>query len=360
MMMCFGRLALSALCLMSLAACIPAPAPHNASIPPIRIDQAATAGLLHGDQVTGGDANPTWALQPVMTSARTVTAGVYTVQQGDTLRAIGIKMGAGSDAIAIENGLTPPYILTVGQTLRIPGGQFHSVAAGETGIGIAHAYATDWSRIATLNALTEPYILRIGQRLKLPNDARSIADAGTNSSVDIAARAARFTLDIDDIVTGSQPALAPRGLPSAGTTAPTRPVTTAIAPPTSFNGRFQWPLTGPIISRFGPLAPGKVSDGVNIAAATGTPIHAAADGVVAYAGDEISVYGGLILINHGGGWISAYGHAGKLNVQRGQATKAGDVIGLAGASGQVQTPQLHFQLRKDRVPVDPLSKLPAR
>src|SRR3546814_10276737 len=85
-------------------------------------------------------------------------------------------------------------------------------------------------------------------------------------------------------------------------------VTGAIAPPAAFSGRFRWPLPGRVIARFGPLAPGKINDGINIAAATGTPIHAAADGVVAYAGDQIAVYGGLILIDHGGGWKIGRAH----------------------------------------------------
>ncbi len=357
-------LSLLVLCLLALAACIPTPAPRPQSAPHVGVDASAAAKLLRDDQVSGGDAKPTWTLQPVTTNARNVAPSDYVVRQGDYLGAISEITGAGAQAIAQENNLSPPYTLYTGQKLRIPGGLYHRVSAGETGIGIAHAYGADWSEIAAINALTEPYILRIGQRLKLPRDAHLVADPKSNntdieSTVDVAARAAKFSLDIDDIVTGSQPALALRSQPAAASAAPKGPVTTAIAPPASFNGRFQWPLTGPIIARFGRLAPGKVNDGINIAAATGTPIHAAADGVVAYAGDEIGVYGGLILINHGGGWISAYGHAGKLNVLRGQAVKAGDVIGLAGASGQVQTPQLHFQLRKDRVPVDPLSKLPA-
>lgn len=359
------RLTLSALCLLALSACIPTPAPQPQSAPHVEVRPSAAAKLLRDDRVSGGDAKPTWTLQAVTTNARSVEPSDFVVRRGDYLGVIGEMTGAGADAIALENDLSPPYTLYPGQKLHIPGGLYHRVSAGETGIGIAQAYDTDWSEIATINNLTEPFILRIGQRLKLPRGAHPAGDASANSAdtddtVDVAARAANFSLDIDDIVTGSQPALAPHGQPAAASAAPNRPVTTAIAPPTSFSGRFQWPLTGPIIARFGRLAPGKVNDGINIAAVTGTPIHAAADGVVAYAGDEIGVYGGLILINHGGGWISAYGHAGKLNVRRGQAVKAGDVIGLAGASGQVQTPQLHFQLRKDRVPVDPLSKLPTR
>lgn len=354
------------LCAIPLAGCIPAAVPpprpagaappaQSTALPPLPRDErvAPPAGRA-SDRVSGGDDRPVWTLQPVTTHARAIAASLYAVRPGDTLRAIGDATGAGSDAIAMENDLAPPYSLTPGQVLRIPAGLYHRVGAGETGIAIAHAYGADWGEIVTINALTEPYILRVGQRLRLPGRTPPL-DAG---NVDVAARAAAFTLDIDDIATGSQPALAERGKPAAAIATPRRPVTSAIAAPMAFTGRFRWPLKGPIIAKFGPLAPGKVSDGINIAAATGTPIHAAAAGTVAYAGDQIGVYGGLILINHGGGWMSAYGHAARIDVRRGQSVKAGDIIGRAGASGQVQTPQLHFQLRKDRIPVDPLKQLP--
>jgi murein DD-endopeptidase MepM/ murein hydrolase activator NlpD len=342
-----------------LAGCIPA-APNPPSRPVAATPAPAPTSPAFERQsvgeVVGGDARPTWALKPVAATAVRVAATTYTVRPGDTLRTIGDMSGAGSEAIAIENDLAPPFTLRAGQQLRIPAGLYHRVGAGETGIGIARAYGADWGEIVTINALSEPYILRIGQRLRLPADARAAA-AGP---VDVGARAAAFTLDIDDIVTGSQPALAEASRPTTGSATPRPPVTTALAAPARFTGRFEWPLNGPILARFGPLAPGKVSDGINIAAAAGTPIRAAADGVVAYAGDQIGVYGGLVLINHGGGWVSAYGHAARIDVQRGQAVRSGDVIGRAGATGQVQTSQLHFQLRKNRIPVDPMKQLPPR
>lgn len=348
------------LCSIALAGCIPAstaPAPRPALPQPTADTSSAASDFERQSvEVVGGDARPTWALKPVVANARQVSAGLYTVRPGDTLRSIGEMSGAGSDAIAMENDLSPPYMLAVGQQLRLPAGLYHRVAAGETGIGIAHAYGADWGEVVTINALSEPYILRVGQRLRLPAYARPLRPA----AIDVASRAAAFRLDIDDVATGSQPAIAARGTPAAASAAPRKPVTTAVATPAIFTGRFLWPMPGKIIGKFGPIAPGKVNDGINIAAAKGTPIHAAANGVVAYAGDQIAVYGGLILIDHGGGWMSAYGHAGQIDVQRGQSVKAGDVIGLSGASGQVQTPQLHFQLRKNRVPVDPLKQLPAR
>lgn len=343
---------------IALTGCIPAstaPAPRPA--PPSSTSYPAAPDYERQTvEVVGGDAQPTWALQPVATNARAVTATSYTVRPGDTLRAIGDMTGAGSEAIAMENDLAPPYTLRAGQQLRVPAGFYHRVGSGETGIGIARAYGVDWGEVITINALSEPYILRVGQRLRLPAHAK----AQRPGSIDVASRAAAFQLDIDDIATGSQPALGPKGAAAVASAAPRKPVTTAIATPAAFTGRFVWPLSGRIINKFGPLAPGKINDGINIAAPKGTPIHAAANGVVAYAGDQIAVYGGLILIDHGSGWVSAYGHAGQIDVQRGQAVKAGDIIGRSGASGQVQTPQLHFQLRKNRAPVDPLKQLPAR
>lgn len=344
---------------MSLAGCIPAaPAPPSRAVSGAAVSDGPSDFERRpvSDIVVGADPHPTWTLKPVVAKAVRVPTSAYTVRRGDTLRAIGDMSGAGSEALAIENDLTPPYTLIPGQQLRIPAGLYHRVATGETGIGIAAAYAADWGEIITVNALAEPYILRIGQRLRLPSDARVLPPGPVN----VGARAAAFRLDIDDIATGSQPALAASRQPAAGTVAPRKAATTAIADPAWFTGRFEWPLNGPILARFGRVAPGKVSDGINIAAAEGTPIRATANGIVAYAGDQIGVYGGLILINHGSGWVSAYGHAARIDVKRGQSVRMGDVIGRAGATGQVQTSQLHFQLRKNRIPVDPMKQLPPR
>jgi hypothetical protein len=128
-----------------LAACIPASAPPQRPAAPATTAPATTAPLAY-DDVTGGDVQPTWTLKPVTTNAATVTATTYTVRSGDTLRAIGEMTRAGSEAIAMENDLAPPYTLVPGQRLRIPAGLYHRVAAGETGIGIASAYGADWAR----------------------------------------------------------------------------------------------------------------------------------------------------------------------------------------------------------------------
>ena len=118
--------------------------------------------------------------------------------------------------------------------------------------------------------------------------------------------------------------------------------------------------TGPIVRRFGSLGGGRQNDGINIGAAEGTPILAAADGVVAYVGSEVALYGGLILLRHGDGWITAYGHAEELLVKRGQSVKRGQIIARAGETGSATEPQLHFEIRQGRKPVNPLEHLPRR
>lgn len=300
-------------------------------------------------------AAPAWVARKVTPDAQTVAAQSYIVRPGDTLGAIARRTGAGLYAIAAANGLSQPYTVMVGQRLAIPGGRYHQVREGETGIAIARAYGVEWSRIVALNDLEEPYILRTGDRLLLPSDAEV-------ASMSIEDRAAAFHLDIDDLITGGEPAIDESQRPAtpSASTRRTLPSEAAVAPPARFAGRFDWPFEGRILSSFGPHGNGRRNDGINIAADKGDPIRAAADGVVAYVGDEIAVYGGLILIKHGQGWITAYGHADALLVKRGQSVKRGEIIGRAGDTGSVDRPQLHFEIRKGRTPVDPLSQLPKR
>ncbi len=354
-----GRFALWVLLLMTgLSGCIPAgvpdrstgPAPASTNSPQLDTDMGAILASEPKSQT------PSWSPTTVRTDAPLIADSIYIVQPGDTLRGIGNRTGAGSEAIARANTMVPPYIIQPGQSLQVPGGRYHLVQASETGIAIARAYGVSWADVVDTNGLEEPYILRIGQRLRLPVIAKTGGDPTLEE------RAAAFNINIDDIVTGSQPAIAEAARPSAPVTSGARlgGVTGAIAEPASFTGKFAWPLNGGIKNRFGPLGGGKVNSGIDIAAPRGTPVRTAGAGVVSYAGDEISVYGGLVLITHGSGWVSAYGHLDRIDVVRGQKIGAGTLIGLSGATGQVQTPQLHFELRKNRKPVDPVGQLPAR
>jgi murein DD-endopeptidase MepM/ murein hydrolase activator NlpD len=134
-----------------------------------------------------------------------------------------------------------------------------------------------------------------------------------------------------------------RALPSIGTPA---------GAPT-----FAWPVSGRVISDFGATANGGRNDGINISANTGTPIHAAASGTVSYAGDELKNYGNLVLIKHSGGYTTAYAHADRLVVSRGDVVARGQVIAYAGDTGDVTAPQLHFEIRSGTSPVNPRAYL---
>ena len=120
---------------------------------------------------------------------------------------------------------------------------------------------------------------------------------------------------------------------------------------------FRWPVKGRVIQGFGPKSSGGQNDGINVAVPEGTPIKAAEDGVVAYAGSELKGYGNLVLVRHSNGFVTAYAHASELNVKKGETIKRGQVIGKAGATGNVASPQLHFEVRKGATPVDPTQYL---
>jgi murein DD-endopeptidase MepM/ murein hydrolase activator NlpD len=120
---------------------------------------------------------------------------------------------------------------------------------------------------------------------------------------------------------------------------------------------FRWPVRGKVITSYGAKTNGKANDGINLAVPEGTPIKAAEDGVVAYSGNELKGYGNLVLVRHANGYVTAYAHASELLVKRGDTIKRGQIIAKSGQSGEVASPQLHFEIRKGSSPVDPLQFL---
>ena len=112
-----------------------------------------------------------------------------------------------------------------------------------------------------------------------------------------------------------------------------------------------------MLSGFGGKAKGLVNDGINIAAPRGAPVRAAENGVVAYAGNELRGFGNMLLVKHEGGWITAYAHNGELLVKPGSRVRKGEPIARVGSSGNVRTPQLHFELRRGKEAVDPIKYL---
>jgi murein DD-endopeptidase MepM/ murein hydrolase activator NlpD len=141
--------------------------------------------------------------------------------------------------------------------------------------------------------------------------------------------------------------------PAAETPAAESPVKAAADATPSF----RWPVRGRIIAAYGPRPNGQQNDGINVAVPENTPIKAAEDGVVAYAGNELKGYGNLVLVRHANGYVTAYANAKELLVKRGDQIKRGQVIAKSGQSGNVDAPQLHFEVRKGSAPVDPMQFL---
>ncbi|MFM9161799.1 MAG: peptidoglycan DD-metalloendopeptidase family protein [Methylocystis sp.] len=116
---------------------------------------------------------------------------------------------------------------------------------------------------------------------------------------------------------------------------------------------FRCPARGRIIQGFSSGG----NDGINIAVPEGTQVKAAEGGEVAYAGSELKGYGNMVLIRHPNGFVTAYAHNGELDVKKGDKVKRGQTIARSGQSGNVGSPQLHFELRKGSTPVDPTNFL---
>jgi murein DD-endopeptidase MepM/ murein hydrolase activator NlpD len=209
------------------------------------------------------------------------------------------------------------------------------------------------------NGLKRPYRLKVGQKLSLP---------GHSASSRRAAKRRRPSLDRARPVIRRSNARSTKGLEVrrqvAGAVRRGSGVATRrakIGKPPAMSGRgFAWPLRGRIVGRFGSYPGGLRNDGVNIAARAGSLVRAAENGVVAYAGSGVEGFGELLLIKHSGGWITAYAHNERFLVRRGQRVRRGQPIAKVGSTGAVIRPQLHFEIRKRKRPIDPLSKLPSR
>jgi murein DD-endopeptidase MepM/ murein hydrolase activator NlpD len=272
--------------------------------------------------------------RPAESDRHFVAAGAVIAGRGDTVHALARRHRLPVRAIIDANRLRPPYHLEVGQRIVLPRRRTHVVKAGDTLYGVSRLYGVDTYALARANRIEAPYTVRVGYELTIPTAKVQVARSQPRVSV-----------------TTAEPA---PPLPSAK--APPRAVS---RPPTRSGAGFLWPVKGRVISAFGPRAKGLHNDGINIAAPSGAPVGAAENGVVAYAGNEIRGFGNLLLIKHADGWISAYAHNSELLVRRGDRVQRGQVIAKVGSSGNVTTPQLHFELRRGRRAVDPRAQLDA-
>jgi murein DD-endopeptidase MepM/ murein hydrolase activator NlpD len=255
------------------------------------------------------------------------------VRANDTLYAVATRYQVTPQSVIEANGLQPPYNLRKGQALRLVPRRTHIVSPGDSVYVISQRYAVSQYQLAQLNNLASPFELKYGQKLQLPNSLDfSVLDVG-----------------LPDGVSGTNIA---QPTPTK-TSVPTSPRKRFVAPSLAGGSGFTWPVQGEIIAEFGPSQRGVHNDGVNIAANEGASVGAAAKGRVAFVGTNIKSFGKLVLVKHDGSIITAYAHLGDISVKEGDIVTAGQSIGTVGRSGRVNSPQLHFEIRKSRQPVDP-------
>jgi murein DD-endopeptidase MepM/ murein hydrolase activator NlpD len=222
----------------------------------------------------------------------------------------------------------------------------HVVKAGQNLHSIARLYHKPVTVIASANNLAVDAKLKAGQRITIP-DIKEASQASQATQGRGEASASPPTGSVA-MAGSSQTA---RVVEPAPATSSQEAVKNA-EPAGSLPG-FRWPVRGRVIAAFGPKPNGVQNDGINLAVPEGTPIKAAEDGVVAYAGSELKGYGNLVLVRHPNGFVTAYAHASDILVKRGESVKRGQVIAHAGQTGNVTSPQLHFEIRKGATPVDP-------
>ncbi len=257
-------------------------------------------------------------------------SGAIIVRPGDSLYAIARDQGVALRGLIDTNRLRAPYVIRPGQRLVLPRARYHVVDGEETIYGIARRYDVDMGALVRVNDIAPPYKISRNQRLRLPDRPRSARTAAAPA-----------------------PRRVRRAPQAVARPAPPPDIAAVGRPPRRAGTRFLWPLRGKLILRFGRRDSGLHNDGINIAARAGSIIRAAENGVVAYAGNQLQGFGNLILLKHADGWTSAYAHASKMLVRRGQMVRRGQAIARVGRTGNVTRPQLHFELRKGNRAVNP-------
>jgi len=358
------------------------------SITPPQSSLAQSSGVSGGGRGLASYAPPakprleTTGTVPPRSIAATPQQGATTIIVGtsDTLEVLAQRYHVTPAAILAANGYKGPRTLSPGQQLVIPhpsvataaplaaapasrpvataAPSVHIVNPGETLAGIAHRNHVSLAELARANNIEPKAKLKLGTRLTVPGARSAEASSSTPQTLSTVQPIAATQASASNKVAIAAPQQSARlaqanPAPDASEAGPQVKANEATgALPT-----FRWPVRGKVITGYGAKTNGKSNDGINLAVPEGTLIKAAEDGVVAYSGNELKGYGNLVLVRHGNGYVTAYAHASELLVKRGDVIKRGQVIAKSGQSGEVGSPQLHFEIRKGSTPVDPLQFL---
>jgi murein DD-endopeptidase MepM/ murein hydrolase activator NlpD len=301
------------------------------------------------------------------------------VGTSDTLEVVARRYNVSTAAILQANGYKGPRVLSPGQQLIIPrhaaapapalappaskpvavapaAATVHVVNKGDTLLSISRRNHVPVAELAKANHLDQSAKLSLGMKLTVPGAKTTAVAPAAPASVVVAAPA----VPAPKMVLAAQPQSARLVQPAANVEVPAAAPEAPAVKSSEATGAlptFRWPVRGKVITSYGAKTNGKSNDGINLAVPEGTPVKAAEDGVVAYSGNELKGYGNLVLVRHSNGYVTAYAHASELMVKRGDTIKRGQVIAKSGQSGEVGSPQLHFEIRKGSSPVDPLQFL---
>ncbi len=260
--------------------------------------------------------------------------GSYIVQSGDTLYSVSRKTGVSVDSLKSANGLSNGAI-RVGQSLIVPGGHNTEVAAATPSAATA--------KTATPAALPET---------KQVTTPTKTAVASQPAATQPAAEPTKTAQNEP-----AKPAAEPAVAKGSDTTMNQAENVAVVAPQATGISKMRWPAQGRILSSFGQKEGSSTNDGIDIMAPEGSSVKAAENGVVIYAGDGLKEFGNTVLIRHENNIVTVYGHNSKILVQRGQKVRRGDEIAKSGMSGNASTPRVHFEVRKNSSPVNPIKYL---
>jgi lipoprotein NlpD len=214
---------------------------------------------------------------------------------------------------------------------------YYIVSSGDTLFSIAWRYGFELQGLASANSLRPPYTIYPGQAILLEERNKPLASTSSPKNV-VATSAIPKSINIKNERVA-------------------RPNPKPTVQLKSVNEAWQWPVNGPVVRPF--VASGQEHKGIDIKGKMGEPVYASRSGEVVYAGSGLVGYGNLLILKHSDRFLSAYGHNRRIKVREGDKVKAGQLIAEVGDSG-TDSVKLHFEVRMDGKPVDPLRLLPRR
>ena len=254
--------------------------------------------------------------------------GTYVVKPGDSLARIARNTGVSVDELKQANRMKSGEGVRVGQALKLP----HAGADP-----IRTASIEPQKSAAKAVAEQKPVVEAAVKPVTKASAKVAPADAAPDSAKPQAVASVAPTQSVSDAATKSD--------------------VSADAPEATGIGKYRWPVRGAVIAAYGSNVNGSRNDGIDISVPEGTPIKAAENGVVIYAGNGLKELGNTVLVRHDDGTVTVYGHADALSVARGQKVQRGQTLATSGMSGDVKQPQLHFEVRKNSAPVNPMTFL---